>query len=41
MNIVQKKRIATKPTKGSVNRLLQSKKKHAGNKRLHGKVDEG
>ena len=33
------KRIATKPTKGSVNRRLQSKKKHASNKRLRGKVD--
>ena len=39
VNIVQKKRIATKPTKGSVNRRLQSKKKHAGKKRLRGKVD--
>ncbi len=32
VNVVQKKRIATKPTKGSVNRRLQSKKKHAGKK---------
>ena len=40
VNIVQKKRIATKPTKGSVNRRLISKKKHAGKKRLRGKVDE-
>ena len=39
VNTVQKKRIATKPTKGSVNRRLQSKKKHAGKKRLRGKVD--
>jgi len=39
INVVQKKRIATKPTKGSVNRRLQSKKKHAGKKRLRGKVD--
>jgi len=39
VTIVQKKRIATKPTKGSVNRRLQSKKKHAGKKRLRGKVD--
>ena len=39
VNVVQKKRIATKPTKGSVNRRLQSKKKHAGKKRLRGKVD--
>ena len=40
VNVVQKKRIATKPTKGSVNRRLQSKKKHAGKKRLRGKVNE-
>ena len=39
VNFVQKKRIATKPTKGSVNRRLQSKKKHAGKKRLRAKVD--
>ncbi len=39
VNIIQKKRIATKPTKGSVNRRLVSKKKHAGKKRLRGKVD--
>ena len=39
VNVVQKKRIATKPTKGSVNRRLLSKKKHAGKKRLRGKVD--
>jgi len=39
VNVVQKKRIATKPTKGSVNRRLDSKKKHAGKKRLRGKVD--
>ena len=40
VNVIQKKRIATKPTKGSVNRRLQSKKKHSGKKRLRGKVDE-
>ncbi len=39
VNVVQKKRIATKPTKGSVNRRLQSKKKHAGKKQLRKKVD--
>jgi len=39
VNVVQKKRIATKPTKGSVNRRLDSKKKHASNKRLRGRVD--
>ena len=40
VNVVQKKRVPTKPTKGSVNRRLQSKKKHSGKKRLRGKVDE-
>ena len=40
VNVPQKKRIATKPTKGSINRRLKSKKKHAGKKRLRGKVDE-
>ena len=40
VTIVQKNRIATKPTKGSVNRRLLSKKKNAGKKRLRGKVDE-
>ena len=39
VNIVQKKRVPTKPTKGSVNRRIQSKKKHATKKRLRGKVD--
>ena len=39
VNVIQKKRIETKPTKGSVNRRLQSKKKHASKKRLRGKVD--
>ena len=39
VNVIQKKRVPTKPTKGSVNRRLQSKKKHAGKKRLRGKVD--
>jgi len=39
VNVIQKKRIATKPTKGSVNRRLHSKKKNAGKKRLRGKVD--
>jgi ribosome-associated protein len=39
VNVVQKKHIATKSTKGSVNRRLDSKKKHAGKKRLRGKVD--
>ena len=39
VNVTQKRRIATKPTKGSVNRRLQSKKKHANNKNLRKKVD--
>jgi len=39
VNVTKKKRVPTKPTKGSVNRRLQSKKKHANNKRLRGKVD--
>jgi len=39
VNVTQKRRVPTRPTKGSVNRRLQSKKKHANNKRLRGKVD--
>jgi ribosome-associated protein len=39
VNVVQKKRVPTKPTKGSVNRRLQSKKKHASKKKLRGKVE--
>ena len=39
VNVVQKKRIATKPTKGSVNRRLRSKKKHGSKKQLRGKVE--
>ena len=39
VNVIQKKRIATKPTKGSVNRRLQSKKKNASNKHLRKKVE--
>jgi len=38
INVTQKRRVPTKPTKGSVNRRLQSKKKHAATKRLRGKV---
>lgn len=41
VNVVQKKRVPTKPTKGSVNRRLDSKKKHASKKRLRGRVDRG
>ncbi len=39
VNIIQKKRVATKPTKGSVNRRLDSKKKQSSKKRLRGKVE--
>lgn len=39
VNIVQKRRIATKPTKGGVKRRLNSKKKHAQKKSLRGKVE--
>jgi len=39
VNVVQKKRVPTKPTKGSVGRRLDSKKKQSNKKRLRGKVD--
>ena len=39
VNIIQKKRVATKPTKGSVNRRLNSKKKQSSKKQLRGKVE--
>ena len=39
VNVVQKKRVPTKPTKGSVNRRLDSKKKQASKKKLRGKVE--
>lgn len=39
VNIVQKRRVPTKPTKGSVGRRLHSKKKHANKKQLRGKVN--
>ena len=39
VNVVQKKRVPTKPTKGSVNRRLNSKKKHSSKKKLRGKVE--
>jgi len=39
VNQVQKRRVSTKPTKGSVKRRLNSKKKHAQKKSLRGKVD--
>ncbi len=37
--VAQKKRVATKPTKGAVKRRLQSKKKQGEKKRLRGKVE--
>jgi len=39
VNVVQKKRVPTRPTKGSVNRRLKSKKKHSNKKQLRRKVD--
>jgi len=39
VNVVQKKRVATKPTKGSQKRRLNSKKQHAQKKKLRGSVD--
>ena len=38
VNVTQKKRIPTKPTKGAVKRRLASKKKHSGKKQLRRKV---
>ncbi|MGB5964633.1 MAG: alternative ribosome rescue aminoacyl-tRNA hydrolase ArfB [Sulfurimonadaceae bacterium] len=39
VNVVQKRRVATKPTKGSQKRRLKSKKEHSQKKKLRGKVD--
>ena len=39
VNVVQKKRVPTKPTKGSVGRRLDSKKKQANKKKLRGRVE--
>jgi ribosome-associated protein len=39
VNVVQKRRVPTKPTKGSVNRRLLSKKKHSSKKKLRGRVE--
>jgi len=39
VNLIQKRRIATKPTKGGVKRRLNSKKKHAQKKSMRRKVD--
>jgi len=38
VNVSKKKRIATKPTKGSVKKRLQSKKQQGEKKKLRGKV---
>ena len=40
VTVTPKRRVPTKPTKGSVNRRLQSKKKHSSKKRLRGKVKD-
>lgn len=39
VTVTQKKRVPTKPAKGSVNKRLDSKKKQASRKRLRGKVE--
>jgi len=39
VNVVQKRRVPTKPTKGSVGRRLDSKKKQSYKKRLRGRVE--
>jgi ribosome-associated protein len=39
VNVVQKKRVPTKPTKGSVGRRLDSKKKQGSKKKLRGRVE--
>lgn len=39
--VTQKKRIATKPTRGSQQRRLDSKSKHSQQKKLRGKVPDG
>ncbi len=38
VNVTQKKRIPTRPTKGAVKRRLASKKRHSGKKQLRRKV---
>ncbi len=40
VNVVQKRRVPTKPTKGSVEKRLKFKKKHSNKKRLRGRVRE-
>ena len=39
VNVVQKKRVPTKPTKGSVGRRLDAKKKQGSKKRLRGRAE--
>ncbi len=39
VNVIQKRRVATKPTKGSQKRRLASKKHHGQKKKLRGKVE--
>jgi len=39
VNVVQKRRVPTKPTKGSVGRRLDSKKKQSNQKKLRGRVE--
>ncbi|RLA78907.1 MAG: aminoacyl-tRNA hydrolase [Epsilonproteobacteria bacterium] len=39
VNVIQKKRVPTKPTKGSINRRLDSKKKQSSQKKLRGRVE--
>ena len=39
VNVTQKRRVATKPTKGSQKRRLASKKHHGQKKKLRGKVE--
>jgi len=39
VNVVQKRRVPTKPTKGSVGRRLDSKKKQSNKKKLRGRVE--
>ncbi len=40
VNVVQKRRVPTKPTRGSVNRRLNSKKKLSSQKKLRGRVEK-
>ena len=40
VNVVQKRRVPTKPTKGSVNRRLNSKRKLSSQKKLRGRVEK-